>query len=288
MLKGALRINVIQCRNICKSKQISFSTINSTILHRDVFIYDHSFPLKSWITAHQKGSSTKHPSSGHVIAAYSSYIHNNSKYHFNSLGEFSLIFSSVLPLPHDNILTADIEVKVDCLPPKNEKNSIAKINSHSIFIYPDGLHISGLSVNEIPTIVDLILKDKNIEKDHLNKILPDYCTLSEFPKLMVIASSSKHQSMEKAAQILNWFRSAIIEKTEVTEVNKSDLGSSIPDLGSEIPDRKSSTVFFLASELGGHRNSSSVILLPSEDSFEFVSTEESVLKIIKNCNILKP
>lgn len=243
----------------------------STVLNRDVFIYDHSFTIKSWDESHRKCLSTKHPSSGHVIANYSSYIHNNSKYHFNSLGEFSLIFTSVIPLPSKLNVNENTDV-ID----------IAALDKkHSILLHPDQLFISGLSINEVPTVVNLILQDNVIDAVNLKKKLPNNCVISKSPKLVIIASSNKTRSVESVTQVVNWFRSAIEdsdnEKKSNQVLNKDGGENSWP-----------SPLLLLASELGGHRNSSSVLILPNEDSFEFVPNEETARTIIKSCYNVQP
>lgn len=228
-------------------------SISTDILHRDVFICDSSFSMASWKEVHQKGLSTKHPSSGHVVAEYSSYVHNHSTYNFNNLGEYSLIFTSAIPLsPVDSIL------------PDNEstisQNSIDK--THSVLIHPDGLSISGLKTTQIPTIVNLILKNEMIDASKLRKLIPDCCKVEKLPAL-VISSTNKKCSLETATQVLRWFRA---------EINTNATQSA------ECP-----PLLLLAAEMGGHRNSSTVLILPSEDSFEFVSSQESAKLILANC-----
>ena len=74
--------------------------------------------------------------------------------------------------------------------------------------------------------------------------------------------------MKTATKVLSWFRAAVA----------STLHDKLPS-----PDgTEDSTLLLLASELGGHRNSSTVLLLPSEDSFEHVSTEENAKIILNN------
>ena len=267
----------------------SFSTtVNSSLLHRDVFVYDHSFSHSAWKTAYEKGLSTKHPSSGHVIAKYSSYLHNHSKYHFNSLGEFSLIFASVIPLPPQTIA-----LEVEAIPNNSQKDNQEEVedilrnnqDTHSVLIHPDGLTISNLSMDEIPMIVDLIQNSKYVEADSLRKILPNHCTVSTVPGVVIVGSSGKHLSVESATQVLHWFKSALKEKeicaegTEIIDVKKKGNGKENDNNNHFL----SSPLFLLASELGGHRNSTSFLFLPSEDSFEFVSSEENARNIIKNC-----
>jgi hypothetical protein len=243
-----------------KSPRINYlkfvsSSISSDILHRDVFICDSSFSMARWNEVHRKSLSTKHPSSGHVVAEYSLYVHNHSTYNFNNLGEFSLIFTSAIPLSHEDSVLSQSGSTI--LPKTIDK-------THSVLIHPDGLFISGLKTAEIPTIVNLILKNEIIDAAKIRKLVPDCCKVEKLPTL-VISSSNKKCSLETATQVLNWFRAEINMKTTQS---------------AECP-----PLLLLASEMGGHRNSSTVLILPSEDSFEFVSSQESAKSILANCRI---
>ena len=246
------------------------SGISSDILHRDVFICDSSFTMASWIEVHKKALSTKHPSSGHVVAEYSSYVHNHSTYNFNNLGEFSLIFTSAIPLSIVDMVTSTTESAIDSSSHiEISRNSTDK--THSVLIHPDGLSISGLRSTEIPTIVNLILKNEMISAASMRKMIPNCCTVEKLPAL-VVASSSKKCSMERATQVLHWFRAEL-------KINTAAITAG-PDSIRALP-----PLLLLASEMGGHRNSSTVLILPSEDSFEFVSSQESAKLILANCRI---
>jgi hypothetical protein len=231
------------------------SSISSDILHRDVFVCDSSFSMAMWNEVHRKSLSTKHPSSGHVVAEYSTYVHNHSTYNFNNLGEYSLIFTSAIPLSPVNSVLSKSESAIS-------QKKIDK--THSVFIHPDGLSISGLKTTEIPTIVNLILRNEIIDAAKMRKLIPDCCKVEKLPAL-IISSTNKKCSLETSTQVLQWFRAELNMKT-----TKS----------AECP-----PLLLLASEMGGHRNSSTVLILPSEDSFEFVSNQESAKSILANCCI---
>lgn len=276
MIRSALRRNghltLRGSRNLSNNSILSSC---SNILHRDVFIYDHSYSMKSWESIHTTKSSTKHPNSGHIVAEYSTYLHNSSKYNFNNLGEYSLIITSAIPLPaSDNPasgheLVPDLSISSAVLRGPSEK-------THSVLIHPDGLAISGLGSAEIPLIVDLVLKDQIINAAHLKSVLPGSCSVDKLPALVIIASSSKLSSMRTANQVLLWFRKAL---DTLSALQPNNNGVKNGTNKSEFP----SPLLLLVSELGGHRNSSTVLLLPSEDSFEFVSTEEAAKSILINC-----
>ena len=258
MFRSAAFSTATISRRTATGSRTVYSRHLSTIQFRDVLIYDHSYSSRSWDQIHEKGLSTKHPSSGHVVAQYSSYLHNHSKYNFNSLGEFSLIMTSAIPL---SIL-------------ENGRTSVANMleedKMHSVLIHPDGLLISGITTAEISIITNLILNEEAITAASAKKALPVNCEINELPPLVIIAATNKICSMKTATQVLRWFQAAVVststthEKISFTGIDESPL-------------------LILASELGGHRNSSTVLLLPSEDSFEFVSSEENAKAILTNC-----
>ena len=233
--------------------------------------------MKSWERIHATKSSTKHPNSGHIIAEYSTYVHNSSKYNFNNLGEYSVIISSAIPLPVSDQSTSGNGSAPE-LVTVSETPKRPSEKTHSVLIHPDGLTISGLGSAEIPLIVDLVLKDQIIDAAELRKVLPDSCTVEKLPALIIVASASKLSSMKTANQVLLWFRRALATIAE--KENPWENANSSKD---RIKSEFSSPLLLLASELGGHRNSSTVLILPSEDSFEFVSNEEAAKSILLNC-----
>eukprot|EP00596_Hydrurales_sp_CCMP1899_P003051 CAMPEP_0119035682 /NCGR_PEP_ID=MMETSP1177-20130426/2867_1 /TAXON_ID=2985 /ORGANISM="Ochromonas sp, Strain CCMP1899" /LENGTH=81 /DNA_ID=CAMNT_0006994323 /DNA_START=587 /DNA_END=832 /DNA_ORIENTATION=- len=79
---------------------------------------------------------------------------------------------------------------------------------------------------------------------------------------MTIIVSSNANSMA-AKEVLKWFDTAL------------KASSAVPD----------NFILLLASEMGGHRNASSVLILPYEDSFEFVSSSEKAATIIAKYTI---
>lgn len=246
---------------------LKYLSSKSFLQHRDVFVFDPSFSLKAWDVIHEKGLSTKHPSSGHVIAKYSSHMHNNSKYNFNNLGEFSMNITSAVQLTskdlmiHKGISTDSIEVA----------EALKNNNAHKILIHPDGLSISGLSHLDIPTLMDLIMKEELIEVDFIRKLLPE-CIIENLP-MTIIVSSNASCSQKTAKEVLGWFNTALQASSTASVV----LGPKVDNF-----------MLLLASEMGGHRNASSVLILPYEDSFEFVSSCDRAATIIAKYTIEEP
>jgi hypothetical protein len=230
--------------------------------HRDVFVSDPSFSLKAWDILHEKGLSTKHPSSGHILAKYLSHMFNHSKYHFNNLGEFSMNITSAIPVTSKDIF---IEKETST----NDKIEVAEVlqneNAHRVLIHPDGLSISGLTILEVPTLMDLLMKEELITAAFIAEILPT-CTIEVLPMTIVVSSNT---SSTAAKEVLGWFDKAL----KASAVNMT------------LAPKMDNFILLLASEMGGHRNASSVLILPYEDSFELVSSSERAATIIAKYNI---
>jgi hypothetical protein len=215
---------------------------------------------------------------------------NHSKYHFNNLGEFSMNITSAVPVTSKDLfmknkLTNDIEV-VEVL---------QSGNAHRVLIHPDGLSISGLTIREVPTLMDLMMKEELITADLIRELLPG-CMIEVLPMTIIVSSNTNSTA---AKEVLGWFDSALKASSAQALIDMGVSGSFIPRIpikrvigegghGMSIPlhPKIDNFILLLASEMGGHRNASSVLILPYEDSFEFVSSSERAATIIANYTIL--
>jgi hypothetical protein len=179
----AIRANYLSAGFSSEVSPGASSGASSRLLHRDVLIYDPAFTMAQWNETHENGKSTKHPHSGHVIAQYSSYLHDHSKYHFNNLGEYSMIFTSVIPFLYSP------------LPP------VKAVPTHNILIHPDNLSISNITLEEIPLIMDLIMKEDLITITNLKELLSGECQIETLPELIIIAASNKNCTLNKAKEV---------------------------------------------------------------------------------------
>jgi hypothetical protein len=182
----------------------------------------------------------KHPSSSHAIASYSNFIHHNSTYHFNSLGEYSL---NVNP---GHIIINNIN---------NINNSNVNNNTHEMIVWPDRLHIKGLTKNEIPNIMKLIFKDNIISTSSLSSLLPSTCNILTIPDTVIVSSTSSIVNSDNANLILKYFKNIISEE----KGNDNDF------------------MFLLVPEMRGHRLGANVLILNINNKIETAIDSTKIL-----------
>jgi len=193
--KSCLRYNYKPLSSLLSLK----STLSSLSLqYRDVFIIDSSYNYDNYIS---NINNLKHPSSTHIISSYCNYIHNNSTYHFNSLGEFSLNVNPAYKLSINN---------------NNNNNSNS--NNHDMILWPDRLYIKGLSKNEIPNIMKVVFKDKSLSSSVLSSLLPKTCIINNIPNTIIVSSTSNIVDYNKANVILKYFQNIINDDNNNNDV----------------------------------------------------------------------
>ena len=198
-------------------------TLSSLSLqYRDVFIYDSSYKYKDYIN---NMNSLKHPSSSHVIASYAHYIHNNSTYHFNSLGEYSLnvnpayiISSSSSSSSNSSSSSSNSSSSSSSSSSSNSSISSSSSSSnnssstHDMILWPDRLHIAGLTKEDIPSIMKLIFKDNSISHSSLSSLLPASCNIKPITNTVIVSSTSNIVNCDNANLILKHFQNIINEE----------------------------------------------------------------------------
>jgi len=207
------------------------------LLYRDVFVFDDAWDAGAWSTALTTGANLKHPSSRHVVAKYANYMFNNSQYHFNSVGEFSLNMSA----GHFH---------------RSKTSAVTAVGggTHSVLLWPDRVLFRGLSDAHIPAVAKAALNtDALTPAAAIRAALPSSCSVP-FPDMVVVSacSGSVGFSLQRAQQSLDWFRDSALE-----------AGKSAP-------------VLVLAEDLKNHRTGTNLLVLPrgsgtaepSEDAFE--------------------
>ena len=80
--------------------------------------------------------------------------------------------------------------------------------------------------------------------------------LASFEARLIIASSPASHSPTLAKTVLSWFYDALTERTRPL------------------------CQLYLASDMKGHRNATSVLILPDEDGFEFITSRSQAKKIL--------
>ena len=207
------------------------------LLYRDVLVFDDAWTDKTWCSALEAPKANlRLPTSSHVIARYSQYMFNNSQYHFNSAGEFSL-----------NIAASHIYSG-------GASNQIGtQTGTHTVVFWPDQIVLRGLTDRHIPAVVKAALDPTPLNKSAAENALGS--TSSAFPSMMVICAcvGSPGFSLERAKQTLDMFRSSAAERSTTQK-----------------------PVLVLAEELRHHRAGTHVLLLPStQESTESPTLEEA-------------
>jgi hypothetical protein len=236
----------------------------SRIQYRDVFVYDPSIRLESWHRLEKK-STWKHPRSGHVISKYSDYRYLNSKYSFNNIGEYSLIISPVQPL--------------------NTRSVTPSMNSglegHCVVIFPDRLVLSNVQESDIPKIMDIVMTDSLTNAETWKRLGP-HIIIQQMASPTVVVSSNNVLPFDFVLTVASWFKESLQRRRLYPQddiTSSEDLKAS-PSTPAATKDVAEDLAILVSNELGGHRNSASVVILPSEDSFEVVTTREKVDDIV--------
>ena len=207
------------------------------LLYRDVLLFDDAWTDKTWCSALEAPKANlRLPTSNHVIARYSQYMFNNSQYHFNSVGEFSL-----------NIAASHIYSG------GTSNQTGTQTGTHTVVIWPDQIVLRGLTDRHIPAVVKAALDPTPLTKSAAEHALGS--TSSAFPSMMVVCAcvGSPGFSLDRAKQTLDMFRSSSAERPTTLK-----------------------PVLVLAEELRYHRTGTHVLLLPSTpESTESPSQEEA-------------
>ena len=133
LLYGRRCVKYLSSTGFCSSSSGSFAA--TPLGFRDVFVHDPNFPTVKWDT-HR--TSLKHPHSGHTMAKYATYIHTNSVYNFNQIGEYSLNVTPIHPWTN-----RDPEMVTRSNSSTSKEQNIEQAQ-HTVIIHPDGLQLSGL------------------------------------------------------------------------------------------------------------------------------------------------
>lgn len=213
-------------------------------MYRDVFVFDAGWSDAQWKGAMTSGqpASLKHPSSKHAVANYSLHLFNNSSYHFNSAGEFSL-----------NISAAHTQCAVT---PSQAPAS----SGHSVLLWPDRLLLRNLRTEDIALVLKLALRTELIDARTLEKKLTAPAVVEAMSAMVVVSTctGSPGFSYERARQSLAWFKAA-----------------------GEASSPGADTMLIMAEDMRSHRAGTHVLVLPQEDCFELqLSSQERVATLL--------
>ena len=273
---------------------------------RDVFIVDDTITMDLWDAMHEKNLPLKHPLSGHLVSKYVSYIHKYGEYNYNKIGDYSLNITPIKTYlnSENNINHSNNQV--------GSGSILSLKNTHSIYLYPEGLCIRGLREQDIPTISQSILNDVPITRSNIidclqsnreiNKTNDDTLNrensnttiiIDEVPKLVVIASSNKITTQSKAKSGLNIFYNALFKNDlHTSEAEIDGTSESITEQMSVLRNKKENNMiynssevgFFIASDMKGHRNAASLLIFHENskigDGFEFLPSISKANEIL--------
>ena len=224
------------------------------LLYRDLIVVDDSWTDEAWSAAMEPLATTasnvgsvssgttvnlKHPTSRHVVSKYSTFMFNNSQYHFNSVGEFSLNISA----GHFHSSGANLV--------RNKAAVAQAAGTHTAILWPDRIIIRGLSDRDIPEVVKAALSTEPFTRDIAERKIAAPAQVVPFPQLVVVSacSGSPGFSIYRAKQTLDWFRTAAVDAAAASGEEKA----------------KAEPVLVLADDLKNHRSGTNVLILPTEN-----------------------
>lgn len=210
--------------------------------HRDIFLEDVAFSRQLWDSTISKGlHHFKHPSCSHIAADYGKEKYAKGNYNFNVVGEFSLSIAAIF--------------RVDCPPSTVE-------GKHNVIIWPDRIVLSNLEDSDVSNVLEACLSDKVIHATTFEgKLSQNAQITSGFDSHYIFSAVNQYSSPTAAQRTLDWFAKAFSEKNNASGNKPYKL--------------------YLSSMMEGHRSSTSLLVLPSEDSFSYVSSIANVESIVK-------
>jgi hypothetical protein len=138
-----------------------------------------------------------------------------------------------------------------------------------VIIHPDGLSLHHLrGDDDVAAVCGLILQDLPLSRERVVAALPAHVCVTPSPPLTVVATcpAAVAASTAVAKTVLQWFHDALLPAA----VSSSSSSSSVV-AGARL---------YLASDMKGHRNAASILVLPHEDSFEFITSTAKVRTIV--------
>jgi len=136
-----------------------------------------------------------------------------------------------------------------------------------VIIHPDGLSLHHLrGDDDVAAVCGLILQDLPLSRERVVAALPSHVRVTPSPPLTVVAAcpAAVAASTTVAKTVLQWFHDALLPATVSSSSSSVVAGARL----------------YLASDMKGHRNAASVLVLPHEDSFEFITSPAKVRTIV--------
>ena len=124
-----------------------------------------------------------------------------------------------------------------------------------MILWPDRLHVAGLTKEDIPSIMKLIFKDNSISPSSLSSLLPASCNIKPITNTVIVSSTSNIVNCDNANLILKHFQNIINEE----KGNTNDY------------------TYLLVPEMIGHRLGANVLLLNINDKVETAIDSTKIL-----------
>jgi hypothetical protein len=239
-----------RCLAVCKRILITTHAFSSggasssgpIVSHRDIFVEDHSCSRGQWDQIVSKsGSYFRNPASSHIVAEYFKTRYTVGNYNFNVIGEFSLNITAVMSYGCDN-------------------NQWQPEPYHSCIIWPDRLVLTKLTKQDIDKITKLCLLEKQLERRDFEGLLSPTSVVADGVKAPhVFSACNQYSSASSARKSLQWFSETLSARPEPATKYK----------------------LYLSSTFEGHRAPTSLFVLPSEDSFSYISSSSALEAIVK-------
>lgn len=275
---------------------------------RDVFVCDHTYDMNRFLQASQTPMYFRHHTSNHSAALYLSELYRSSDYNFSAIGEFSLNLTAV------HAYKTNIGIGVPRPTSWFDKSNDLR---HTIYVWPEGIVIHNVAKQDISHICKYIGKSDKIKLDQMAKKLSEGAVIESFSnKQIVVSAVSKVSSPRSALQVLKWIElsqlvgrptpssSVLPPSPTVSPTSASTTSSSSTSPSSFTPSFSPSPTseisattnihgqgprqleLLVAAELREHRSKSSVLLLPSDLSFEALDTYDRVLQAVRQADAL--
>jgi len=123
---------------------------------------------------------------------------NNSSYHFNSVGEYSLNFSA-----SHTFAGVGAGVRSSSSSPDSKTQQ----STHSVLLWPDRLLVQGLTNADVPTVMKLLLKPEELIK---SDAFASHVRVLTMPKLVVVVVNNSNSS----TSLFQWLEKSLERKGE--------------------------------------------------------------------------
>ena len=131
------------------------------------------------------------------------------------------------------------------------------VHLHNIIIWPDRIVVNNLTPSDIPILFNFFVKDEQIQISRLQSLLSPGVIIKNLEDYVILCATTPFVSPKTSQRILGWFKQAMLSVT------------------------LKSTNLLLAANLGGHRESTGIYVLPFDDSFVTIDSPSKAGAILE-------